>query len=122
MQHATCTGLAMGICVLMLGAGCQDLWREAGGHWNEPPAADGGSPEPIGPRTPRAKHTCPPLTSEAGGFAVDCPHDAGHCGATPELKAAQWKFLQDHPFGADPEPYASGLPEGFPSACTIVEK
>lgn len=56
-----------------------------------------------------------------GGFAVDCPHEGNHCGATPEIKASQWQFLKDHPFGAEPEPYASGLPEGFASACKIVE-
>jgi len=56
-----------------------------------------------------------------GGFAVDCPHDGNHCGATPEIKAAQWQFLTDHPYRIDPEPYADGLPEGFPDSCTIIE-
>ena len=56
-----------------------------------------------------------------GGFAVDCAHEGGHCGATPELKAVQWQFLQAHTFGIDPEPYADGLPQEFPAACTIIE-
>jgi hypothetical protein len=55
-----------------------------------------------------------------GGFAVDCNHGGGHCGATPEVVAAQWQFLKDHPFGVDPEPYASGLPASFPSYCEIA--
>lgn len=58
---------------------------------------------------------------ERGGFAVDCPHDEGHCGATPEIKAAQWQFLKDHPYGIETEPYASGLPDSFPDSCTIIE-
>jgi predicted esterase len=55
-----------------------------------------------------------------GGFAVDCAHELNHCGAPPELKDAQWQFLQDHPFGVSPEPYANGLPDGFPEACEII--
>jgi hypothetical protein len=54
-----------------------------------------------------------------GGFAVDCNHGGGHCGATPEVVAAQWQFLKDHPFGVTPEPYASGLPASFPASCKI---
>lgn len=56
-----------------------------------------------------------------GGFAVDCGHTSGHCGAPIELKQALWQFLTDHPFGVDPEPYASGLPASFPDYCQIVE-
>ena len=54
-----------------------------------------------------------------GGFAVDCDHQGGHCGAPSELQAAAWQFLQDHPFGVQPEPYAAGLPASFPSYCKI---
>lgn len=54
-----------------------------------------------------------------GGFAVNCNHGGGHCGAPPEVVAAQWQFLKDHPFGVTPEPYASGLPASFPSYCEI---
>jgi poly(3-hydroxybutyrate) depolymerase len=52
-----------------------------------------------------------------GGFAIDCEHAGGHCGATPEVVAAQWQFLKDHPFGVSEDPYASGLPASFPSYC-----
>jgi predicted esterase len=55
-----------------------------------------------------------------GGFAVDCNHGGGHCGAPRELAAAQWEFLKAHPFGVAPEPYAGGLPASFPSYCKIV--
>jgi hypothetical protein len=54
-----------------------------------------------------------------GGFAVDCNHGGGHCGAPADDIAAQWQFCKDHPFGVSPEPYKNGLPSGFPSYCTI---
>ena len=57
-----------------------------------------------------------------GGFAVDCDHGGGHCGATPEVIAAQWQFLKDHPFGTTVDPYANGLPSTFPSSCTQYSK
>ena len=31
----------------------------------------------------------------------------------------RWTFMQDHPFGIAPEPYAGGLPAGYPSYCKI---
>jgi hypothetical protein len=52
-----------------------------------------------------------------GGFAVDCDHNGSHCGAPAALVAAQWQFLKDHPFGVNPDPYASGLPASFPTYC-----
>jgi hypothetical protein len=55
-----------------------------------------------------------------GGFAVDCDHGGGHCGAPANDVAAQWQFCKDHPFGVSPEPYAGGLPSSFPSYCTII--
>lgn len=55
----------------------------------------------------------------AGGFAVDCDHGGGHCGAPADLYASAMTFMFDHPYGASPEPYAGGLPPGFPSYCAI---
>jgi poly(3-hydroxybutyrate) depolymerase len=55
------------------------------------------------------------------GFAVNCDHGGTHCGAPPDLVAAQWQFLKAHPFGVSPEPYAASLPAEFPSYCTIVK-
>ncbi len=55
-----------------------------------------------------------------GGFAAICNHGGGHCAAPPELRAAQWQFLEDHPYGVSPEPYASALPAEFPSYCRIA--
>jgi predicted esterase len=55
-----------------------------------------------------------------GGFAVDCNHGGGHLIPAADV-GATWQFLKDHPFNATPEPYAGGLPAGFPSYCTIVQ-
>jgi hypothetical protein len=58
----------------------------------------------------------------AGGFAVDCNHGGGHCGLPllpTEVAKAGWEFMQAHPFGVSPEPYAAGLPASFPKYCKI---
>jgi hypothetical protein len=55
------------------------------------------------------------------GFAVNCDHGGRHCGAPGSLIAKQWEFLKAHPFGVSPEPYAGGLPAGFPDYCKIVQ-
>jgi predicted esterase len=63
----------------------------------------------------RNYHTA--LTSE-GHFSFLCNHDMGH--TVPfDGRAAAWQFLQDHPFGVTPEPYAKALPAGFPSYCAL---
>lgn len=56
-----------------------------------------------------------------GGFAVNCDHGGDHCASPSAVKAAQWQFLKAHPFGVEPEPYAGGLPAGFPASCQIVQ-
>lgn len=54
-----------------------------------------------------------------GGFAINCQHGLGHCGAPAALQTSAWQFLKDHPFGTKPSPYAGGLPSGFHSSCKI---
>jgi hypothetical protein len=54
-----------------------------------------------------------------GGFAVNCIHNMGHCGAPAALYQSAWQFMKDHPFGTKPSPYANGLPMGFHSSCKI---
>lgn len=54
-----------------------------------------------------------------GHFVVTCDHGQGHKWL-PEFTPWALQFLLDHPRGVDPEPYAGGLPEGFPEYCTIV--
>jgi len=54
----------------------------------------------------------------AGHFAILCNHGMGH--TIPfAATASVGRFLADHPFGTDPSPYGGGLPQGFPSYCTI---
>ena len=57
-----------------------------------------------------------------GGLAVDCNHGGGHTAAPADLRSAAWVFMKDHPYGVTPDPYAGGLPSGFPSYCQIVKK
>lgn len=54
-----------------------------------------------------------------GGFAVNCIHNSGHCGAPAALYQSAWQFLKDHPYGTKPSPYANGLPSGFHSSCKV---
>lgn len=53
-----------------------------------------------------------------GSFVIECEHTGGHSipnGATEYI----WQFFADHPMGVDPEPYADGLPDSFPTWCSI---
>jgi hypothetical protein len=52
-----------------------------------------------------------------GQFAVLCDHGSGHS-VPPEAASAAWRFLDDHPFGVSPEPYAGGLPTELPAYCS----
>ena len=56
------------------------------------------------------------------GFAVDCDDGGTHIDIAKRFQVAPsaWAFLKSHPFGVSPEPYAGGLPAGFPSYCSIV--
>jgi predicted esterase len=57
---------------------------------------------------------------KAGGYAMDCDHGGGHCGLPmlpAEAATSGWQFMQDHPFGVSPEPYAAGIPPSFPKYC-----
>jgi poly(3-hydroxybutyrate) depolymerase len=53
-----------------------------------------------------------------GGFVIDCDTGGGHCGGSG-LAGDVWKFFQAHPFGVDPEPWASMLPGGFSTQCKL---
>jgi hypothetical protein len=59
------------------------------------------------------------LVASSGGFAIDCDHGGAHCRAPADMYTAAITFLLDHPFGVSPEPYASGLPAGFPAECQV---
>jgi len=56
-----------------------------------------------------------------GGFAVNCIHSTGHCGAPRALYEFAWQFMKDHPFGTKPSPYAGGLPSGAHESCEVFQ-
>jgi hypothetical protein len=65
----------------------------------------------------QASHTWE--TDNAKAFIIDCDDGGNHLSTGPRTmmapEAVQMMF--DHPFGVTPEPYASGLPSGWPSTC-----
>jgi poly(3-hydroxybutyrate) depolymerase len=54
----------------------------------------------------------------AGRFGFICNHGLGHR-IPSDATASVWRFLQDHPFGTKPSPYAAALPAGFPGYCGL---
>lgn len=55
----------------------------------------------------------------AGHFALACNHGQGHEWMS-EFTPWALKFLLDHPRTLVDEPYAAGIPEGFPEYCVIA--
>jgi hypothetical protein len=55
-------------------------------------------------------------------MVIDCNDEQNHIyyERLTNLAPVAWQFFKDHPFGqGKPDPYANGLPAGFPSYCTI---
>jgi hypothetical protein len=52
-------------------------------------------------------------------FIVDCDDGGNHLSTGPRTMMAPQaiQMLWDHPFGITPEPYANGLPSGWPTTC-----
>jgi predicted esterase len=55
--------------------------------------------------------------AKKGGYSMDCNTGGGHVSGPPEICPSIWEFFDDHPFKVKPEPYANGIPSGFPSYC-----
>jgi dienelactone hydrolase len=53
-----------------------------------------------------------------GSFAFLCNHGGGHS-VPRDSQASAWRFMQDHPFGTKPSPYAMQLPSGFLRYCAL---
>jgi hypothetical protein len=53
-----------------------------------------------------------------GHFAFICDHGGGHT-IPVDARPSVWEFLQAHPFGTQPSPYAGSLPASFPSYCSL---
>jgi poly(3-hydroxybutyrate) depolymerase len=58
------------------------------------------------------------LLRSSGRFAFLCSHGGGHT-VPGDSQASAWRFFQDHPFGVQPEPYATALPSGFLRYCSL---
>jgi predicted esterase len=65
-----------------------------------------------------ASHAYHDWLTANGHFSFLCNHGRGHT-VPSDGRASAWQFLQDHPYGASPEPYAAALPAGFPTYCTL---
>ena len=57
-----------------------------------------------------------------GGNVINCNHGGGHCQPPGNVVAAQWDFLQKHPYGTKTSPYKKGLPSKYPDACKSIKK
>jgi poly(3-hydroxybutyrate) depolymerase len=68
-----------------------------------------------------ASHNYRNIMAAKGGFAFLCNHGGGHS-VPRDSQASAWKFLQDHPFGTKPSPYAMTLPQGFLRYCSLDDK
>jgi predicted esterase len=60
------------------------------------------------------------LMRKRGSFAFLCNHGGGHS-VPRDSQTSAWRFLQDHPFGVQPSPYAMQLPTGFLRYCALPE-
>jgi hypothetical protein len=58
-----------------------------------------------------------------GSFVIDCDDGGDHLTSGPArlagVAAPGWRFLKDHPYKVDPEPYQS-VPSTFPSYCKLM--
>jgi hypothetical protein len=63
------------------------------------------------------------VLAAGAAIAIDCNDQSSHVDITrlSKLSPVAWQFFNDHPWGlGKPDPYANGLPSGFPSYCNIV--
>ncbi len=95
---------------------------------NSPPAvaAHGsmtGDVDYLGINMYTDSHTWESDVRMVNGFVIDCGDTSTHTDITTRTKIAPeaLQFFLDHPFKTSPEPYASGLPSGWPSYCAIVK-
>jgi pimeloyl-ACP methyl ester carboxylesterase len=65
-----------------------------------------------------ATHQYHQWLTDNGHFSFICNHGKGHT-VPSDARDSAWQFLQDHPYGARPEPYQAALPAGFPSYCAL---
>jgi predicted esterase len=78
----------------------------------------GGSTDQVVIKFEDAAHSYQDWLTSEGHFSFLCGHGKGHTVPLDGRESA-WTFLSAHPFGASPEPYAKGLPAGFPTYCAL---
>ncbi|MCP4676168.1 MAG: hypothetical protein GY854_11805 [Deltaproteobacteria bacterium] len=66
----------------------------------------------------QASNTYKTKLENGGHFAFICNHGNGH-NIPFAATGSVWQFFQDHPYGTDPSPYESSLPNGFPDYCEL---
>ena len=59
------------------------------------------------------------LLRASGRFAFLCDHGGGHS-VPRDSQASAWRFMQDHPFGTSPSPYAAQRPADFLRYCSFA--
>jgi hypothetical protein len=52
-----------------------------------------------------------------GYYTMMCHHSGGH-EIDPMVAPVSLQFFMAHPYKVSPEPYANGIPMGFPSYCS----
>jgi hypothetical protein len=70
-----------------------------------------------------ASHNWENQYKAAGGFSIDCDDGGDHITSAftrMGLGGHAMEFLAAHPYGVTPEPYAGGLPAGWPAYCHVV--
>jgi len=58
------------------------------------------------------------LLKSQGRLAFLCNHGGGHS-VPQDSQESAWRFMQDHPYGVTPDPYAEALPDGFLRYCEL---
>ena len=53
---------------------------------------------------------------EQDRFVLLCDHGGGHS-VPADAQQSVWRSFTDHPYGTQPSPYASGIPDGFVAYC-----
>jgi predicted esterase len=81
----------------------------------------GGSKDNVVINFGDASRTLETEIVNAGGVAVDCNHNIGHCGAPAALHEKAWQFMKMNPFNVGTSPFKAGIPagQGFPDYCRL---
>jgi predicted esterase len=62
-------------------------------------------------------HTWFTTLQPKGYYTMMCHHPGGH-EIDPQVAPLSLRFFTDHPYKVSPEPYAGGVPSGYPSYCS----